>query len=196
MLDTTRAAKARGVSLDLPYETSRKVPRAHVYSEEVSMRRRNELTRSILKALQTPNRPVQGNPSTLGDTKIARNAVFKSVTYVLTSSEHLVAEYDRLDKLIESLRDAEPEGIAEKWTENVDKTARLLRLGAGTAIRNVKKVLGADIANGEVEEADENAERMEGLEKMELDYDFHKSLQYAERGVKKMVKGLPQEEDG
>jgi hypothetical protein len=160
------------------------------------MRRRNELTRSILDALQTPNSSAQENLSTLGGTKIARNAIFKSVAYVITSSEDLVAEYERLDKLIEGLRDAEPEGVAEKWTENVDKTARLLRLGAGTAIRNVKKVLGADIANDEAEEADENTERMEGLENMELNYDFHKSLKYAEKGVKKMVKGLPQEEDG
>lgn len=158
------------------------------------MRRQNELTKLILDALQTPNRPVQGIVPTLGDTKIARNAVFKSVANVLMASEHLVGEYDRLDKMIMGMRDAEPEGIAEAWTEDIEKTARLLRVGAETAIRNVKKVLGADVGDEETEAEDESA-RLQGLEKMVLNYELQKSLQYAERGVKKMVKCLPQDEE-
>ncbi|KAF2628684.1 hypothetical protein BU25DRAFT_390469 [Macroventuria anomochaeta] len=163
-------------------------------AEEASVRRRNELTKAILDALQTPNRPVQGAPPTLGDTKIARNAVFKSVAHVLTASEHLVGGYDRLDKMIVSMRDAEPEGVAEAWTEDIEKTARLLKIGAETAITNVKKVLGADVEIDGMGETREEGERMDAVEKMELNYELQKSLQYAERGVRKMVKSLPQDE--
>ena len=74
------------------------------------------------------------------------------------------------------------------------QTARLLRVGAETAIRNVKKVLGADVGDEETEAEDESA-RLQGLEKMVLNYELQKSLQYAERGVKKMVKCLPQDEE-
>ncbi|KAF1363203.1 hypothetical protein EJ07DRAFT_173911 [Lizonia empirigonia] len=160
-------------------------------AEEASLRRRNELSKSILDALQTPNRPVQGSSPTLGDTKIARNAIFKSFANILTASQHLIGEYDGLDKKITGMRDAEPEGRVEAWAEDVDKTARLLKIGAETAIRNVKKVLGAEV---EAEEAVESNEGLAAVGNMELNYELQKSLQYAERGVKKMVKGLPQDE--
>lgn len=168
---------------------------AHIYSEQATINRRNELTAAILQAIRTPNRPVQGTPSTFGETKIARNAVYKSVASVLTASEHLIREYDRLDQIIVAMCNAEPEGIAEAWTEEVDRTARLLKIGAETAIKNVKQVLGADVGVCNAENIDgeslTNGETMEALEKMELNYDLHKSLQLAERGVKKMVKSLP-----
>ena len=111
------------------------------------------------------------------------------------ASEHLVGEYDRLDKMVVSMRDAEPEGITEAWTEDVERTARLLKIGAETAIRNVKKVLGADVGSEEEGEAEDEGERLQGPEKMVLSYELQKSLQYAERGVKKMVKCLPQDEE-
>mgnify|MGYP004499524975 CR=1 FL=1 len=159
------------------------------------MRRRNEFTKAILDALQTPNRPVHGTPPTLGDTKIVRNAVFRSVAHILTASENLVSEYNRLDKTIVGMRDTEPEGIAEAWAGDVETTARLLKTGAETAIRNVKKVLGADVEVGDMEQTRKESERMHAVEKMELNYELQKSLQYAERGVKKMVKSLPQDEE-
>jgi hypothetical protein len=163
------------------------------------MRRRNEITEAILKALQTPNRPVQGTPPTLGETKIARNAVFKSVASILTASEQLVGEYDRLDKMIVGIRDAELEGIAESWAWEVDDTARLLKIGAESAIKSVKKVLGADVEVDDLEGSiliEEHGRKLDALEKMELNYELHKSLYFAERGVKKMVKSLLEPEEG
>lgn len=138
---------------------------------------------------------MQGTPPTLGETTIARNAVFKSIASVLTASQHLVGEYDRLDKMIVGIRDAEPEGVAETWTEEVDETARLLKIGAETAIKNVKKVLGADVEVDNTEAIGEDGETMEALETLELNYELQKSLQLAERGVKKMVKSLPENEE-
>lgn len=159
------------------------------------MRRRNELTKSILEALQTPNRPISGTTPTIGNTKIARNAVFKSAANVLTVSGHLIDEYDRLENLIAGMRDAEPEGIAEAWAEDVEGTARLLRIGAESGIRNVKKVLGADVEDADTGGTKEEGKRMDGVDNMELNFELRKNLQYAEKGVKKMVRGLPSDED-
>lgn len=158
------------------------------------MRRRNEFTKAVLAGLQTPNRPTQGAPSTLDDTNIARNAIFRSATHVLTASEHLVGEYNRLDTVIANLRDEEPEGTAEAWAKDVEKTARLLRIGAETAVKHVKKVLGGDVEVSDVKNDSEEIEEMNAVETMELNYELKKSLCYAERGVKKMVKSLPQGE--
>ncbi|KAH6633366.1 hypothetical protein C7974DRAFT_452622 [Boeremia exigua] len=160
-------------------------------AEITSIRRRNELTKAILDALQTPNRNVHGAPPTLGNTKIARNAVFKTVARILRASEYLVSEYDKLDKVITGMHDSEHEGIAEAWVGDVAKTERLLRFGAETAVRNVKRVLGADVDADDVEHEDET---MEVVGKLELSYELKRSLQFAERGVKKMVKSLPRDE--
>lgn len=184
----------------VPCHSLTQILRAYSCSEKASMRRRNELTKAILDALQTPNRPLQGTTPTLRDTSIARNAVFKSVAHVLTASEHLIGEYDRLEKAIASTRDAEPEGVAETWVEEVEKTARLLRIGAEAAIRNVKKVLGAEVSVDGTEVSVDGTEdrglveQMFGAEKTELNYELKRSLQCAERGVKKMVQGLPEGE--
>lgn len=167
------------------------------YSEQASMRRRNQLTRVILEALQTPNRAVQGAPSTFGESKIARNVVFKSGATVLKLSKELVDEYIRLDKTIVDMRDAEPEGVADSWAEEVNETARLLKIGAETAIRNIKKVLGAHVKEDDIEGSTlvEDGEATETLENMELNYELHKGLLFAERGVRKMVRSLPKQEE-
>ncbi|KAJ4359080.1 hypothetical protein N0V95_002474 [Ascochyta clinopodiicola] len=164
-------------------------------AEEISTRRLSELTNVILNALQTPNRPVQGVTPTLGDTKIARNAVFKSVADVLTASEQLIEEYARLNEVTTGIREAEPEGVAEAWAEDVEKTERLLKVGAETAIRNLKKVLGADVEIDGADMRTEAGKGMDRVEKMELKYELQRSLHYAEKGVKKMVKYLPHDED-
>jgi hypothetical protein len=169
----------------------------HFHSEQASMRRRNELTEAILKALQTPNRPVQGPPHTFGESKIARNAVFASGFTVLRASKDLMNEYVRLDMIILGMRDAEPECVAEQWTEEVERSATLLKIGADAALRNVKKVLGAEFEEGDVYESTlvEDGETMEALEQMELNYELQKGLSFVERGVKEMVKGLPEPEE-
>lgn len=140
---------------------------------------------------------MQGPPHTFSESKIARNAVFASGATVIRVSKALVDEYVRLDKMIVDMREDVPEGVADGWTEEVETTARLLKIGADTAIRNVKKVLGADVEEGDIDGPTlvEDGEVMEALEQMDLSYELHKSLQFVERGVKKMVKGLPEPEE-
>lgn len=158
------------------------------------MRHRNELTKAILEALQTPNRTLSGTPATIGNTKIARNTVFKSAAQVLTASGNLVGEYVRLDKHIADMRDTQSEGVAEAWADDVENTARLLNIGAATAIRTVRKMLGADTNDEGMEDRGDESVTMEALDRMELNYELQKSLHYAERGVKNMVKSLPYDE--
>lgn len=158
------------------------------------MRRRNELTNAFLDALQTPNLPMPSASPTFGNTKIARNATFKSIADILRESERLIDEYGRLERLIASVHNAEPKGVAEAWAKGVEKTSRLLIRGAAAATRNVKRVLGAEIDDDVMETTGEEAEEIAATENMELKYELRNSLQFAERGVRNMVKSLPTSE--
>jgi hypothetical protein len=160
-------------------------------SEEAETRRRNEIAATILNALKTPNRPIQGDVSTFTGTRIADNAAYVPVANVLTASEALLDEYERLDKMIVDMRDEEAEPVVETWQQELQEAEQKLQMGARVALRNVKKVLGADAGHKHSDEEMHN----EGEEKQELNYELQKSLRYAERGVKRMVKGLPDDED-
>jgi hypothetical protein len=103
-----------------------------------------------------------------------------------------------LNKLITDMQDAQPKGVAEGWADDVEKTARLLKIGAGTAIKNVKKVLGADVGDDGAEgagEEREEGEKLGAVDDMELNYGLRESLQFAERGVRNMVKNVPYDEE-
>ncbi|KAI4951685.1 hypothetical protein J4E86_007101 [Alternaria arbusti] len=159
-------------------------------AEKEEERRREELTSTLFEALQTPNRPAKGEPETFAGTQIAGNAVYTSVTSVLRASEVLVNEYQRLDGMIAKLREEQPDTIADTWKQDIEDTDKQLKKGARVALRNVKKVLGADVEDSVMTDEDGDVD-MEGGEKVELNYGLQKSLRYAERGVKRMVKGLP-----
>ncbi|KAI4645931.1 hypothetical protein J4E93_005510 [Alternaria ventricosa] len=159
-------------------------------AEKEEERRREELTSTIFEALQTPNRPAKGKPETFAGTQIAGNAVYTSVTSVLRASEALVNEYQRLDGMIAKLREEQPDTIADTWKQDIEDTDKQLKKGARVALRNVKKVLGADVEDSVTTDEDGDVD-MERGEKVELNYELQKSLRYAERGVKRMVKGLP-----
>ncbi|KAI4624599.1 hypothetical protein J4E83_004275 [Alternaria metachromatica] len=159
-------------------------------AEKEQERRREELTSTVFEALQTPNRPAKGEPETFAGTQIAGNAVYTSVSSVLRASEALVNEYQRLDGMIAKLREEQPDTIADTWKQDIEDTDKQLKKGARVALRNVKKVLGADVEDSVMTDEDGDVD-MEGDEKVELNYELQKSLRYAERGVKRMVKGLP-----
>ncbi|KAF1845427.1 uncharacterized protein K460DRAFT_395090 [Cucurbitaria berberidis CBS 394.84] len=169
-------------------------------AEEEEARRRYEIAATIMEALETPNQAIQGQTPTLGGTKIASNTAYASVSDVLKASEGLIVEYQRLDNIIKGLRDERTESVADTWKQNLDETEKQLKMGARVALRNVKKVLGADTEGEELAPVDEDGdEKMEGVvgeaeTETELNYELHRSLRYAERGVKRMVKGLPNDE--
>jgi hypothetical protein len=159
-------------------------------SEEAETRRRNEIASALFNALKTPNGTVQGDVHTFIGTNIAENAAYIPVANALAASEALLNEYERLDKIIVDMRDEQAEPVAETWQQELQEAEQLLQKGARVALRNVKKVLGAEEVGGE--QGDE--EMHEEEETQELNYELQKSLRYAERGVKRMVKGLPDDE--
>ncbi|KAL5118531.1 eukaryotic ribosomal protein [Pleosporales sp. CAS-2024a] len=154
-------------------------------AKEVRARRRDELTSTILDALKTPNRDTQGEPFVFPGTQIADNAACIPVMDALSSSEALLEEYKRVDKMIADMAGAQRAPVAETWQRDATMVEEKLQLGARVALRRVRRVLGAD---GGSEDDKEDAEE---VVEEEEDYGLQKSLRYAERGVKRMVKGLP-----
>lgn len=146
-----------------------------------------------MSALKTPNRAIKGETPTYPGTKIAEHAVYSPVTTFLNASDALVAEYQRLDNMVKDMQDDTVAPIAETMNDELQEATRQLNLGARVALRNVKKVLGmprdADLDEG----GDEDTQDVEG--ERVLSYEWQKSLQYVERGVKRMVKGLPDDEE-
>ncbi|CBX94356.1 hypothetical protein LEMA_P121200.1 [Plenodomus lingam JN3] len=157
--------------------------------------RRHEMVDSILKALGPPSEPNHRKTTTIAGTKIADHATYTSTTDVLAQSKGLVKEYEGLDGMISDMRSQQGDSVADTWKRKIRESEEQLRKGARVAARNVKKVLGADMSIDE-------AYKMEVDRKVEiqqdkgdnLSYELQRSLRYAERGVKRMAKGLPFEE--
>jgi hypothetical protein len=96
--------------------------------------------------------------------------------------------------MIEDMAGDNTNQVTETWAQDVAETEKQLRLGHKVALRNVRKVLGANnCVDGTGAPEDQE---VDGREMMagELNYELLKTLRYAERGVKRMVKGLPKEE--
>jgi uncharacterized protein YdcH (DUF465 family) len=112
---------------------------------------------------------------------------------VLSSSEALLEEYERLDKMITDMRDGQEELVAETWHQDLQEAGQKLQMGARVALRHVKKVLGAEVeTDGGIATGDGDDEMHDIERGQELNYELEKNLRYAERGVKRMVKGLPE----
>lgn len=144
-----------------------------------------------MTALETPNRPVQGDTPTYPGTKIAEHAVYKPVSTFLDASDALIAEFQRVDNMSREMQADAVTPVAEDFNAEIQEAERQLKLGARVALRNVVKVLGLP----RDADADGDEEMLDVEDQQELSYDWQKSLQYAERGVKRMVKGLPDDDE-
>lgn len=122
--------------------------------------------------------------------------MYALISDVVDASHGVIKEYQRLDNLITNLRNENAKPVAETWKQDIAEVEERLKLGARVAIRNVKKVLGAAIEDTGDGEGDlgEELDGGIGLQDRELDYGLQSSLKYAERGVKRMVKGILIEE--
>ncbi|KAF1911184.1 hypothetical protein BDU57DRAFT_507933 [Ampelomyces quisqualis] len=159
-------------------------------AQEAETRRRSELASTIREALTTPNRNIEGEAPTFYGTIIAEHLSYVPVANVLASSSALLQEYERLDKVSTDMRDEQAGPVTETWHQELQEAERQLQMGARVALRNVQKVLGVNVES--IERIDTGGE---GDGQDELNYELHKSLRYAERGVRRMVKGLPDDED-
>ncbi|KAH7383252.1 hypothetical protein BKA66DRAFT_529825 [Pyrenochaeta sp. MPI-SDFR-AT-0127] len=167
------------------------------HAKEMQTRHSNDIASMICEALKSSNRPLQSECPTYSGTKIASNAIHASITNVLTASKGLVNEYERLDKMITDLQNEHTLSMASTWKRDIYQVEEQLKLGARVALTNVKKVLGADVKGDREKTASEHnsGDMMEvpGMGEDELNYELQKSLRYAERGVKRMTKGLPED---
>lgn len=140
---------------------------------------------------------MQAEAPTYAGTKIAGNEMYASTISILIASQGLIKEYERLNDMIMALQNEHSQPIADTWKHNITETEAQLKMGARVALRNVKKVLGADVRSEdegrEMEDGhgDEDMMEVAGNEEGKLNYELQKSLRYAERGIKRMVKGLP-----
>ncbi|EUC32728.1 hypothetical protein COCCADRAFT_37405 [Bipolaris zeicola 26-R-13] len=146
------------------------------YSEMEQKRHDDELTSTILESLRTPNRRTQHDTPTFAGTNIASNAVYACITDVLSAFQK--------DKM---------HPIVDTWKRDIEETENQLKLGARVALKNVREVLGAKVAGGDAKGlADEDGDMdMNVGGKAQLTCELLESLRYAERGVKRMTKGLP-----
>ena len=111
----------------------------------------------------------------------------------MTASERLIEQYTQLDKTVAEMRGEQAVPLAETIHGDLQKANRTLQMGARVALRKVKKVLGVETGDGD----DDEDEDMDGdtlVEETELEYELQRSLRYAERGIRRMVKGLRDEE--
>ncbi|OAL52276.1 hypothetical protein IQ07DRAFT_585485 [Pyrenochaeta sp. DS3sAY3a] len=164
--------------------------------ESEATQRRKQLSSTIQRALSTTNLPQSNQKLVYEHTKIAGNAVYALISDVVDASHGVINEYQRLENLITDLRNENAKPVAETWKQDIAEVEERLKLGARVAVRNVKKVLGAAIEDTGGDEGDqgEDLDGGIGLQDRELDYGLQTSLKYAERGVKRMVKGIPVDE--
>ena len=140
----------------------------------------------IAEALTKPSRATKREPTAFSRTRIVKNAIYSSAVKVDTACRSMLSDYHNFEATIEELAGDKKNTVMEKWMQDVASTERLLNLGHKTALRNVKKVLDA---KGDADET-ENSDKGIGVQK-ELNMELRNGLGYAERGAKRMVKGLP-----
>ncbi|KAF2739679.1 hypothetical protein EJ04DRAFT_559597 [Polyplosphaeria fusca] len=157
--------------------------------------RRNDIRATIFSAIASEQKEEDPKSAmtTLPGTLIARSVHFPPACAIQDASNELLAQYKRVNNLAETTSPHSHHRIIERWQQGVKDTERLFGVGQRTAVRRVSKVLGIDDAMTRNEEPEEGIEMLEDLYKLMPNSELQKSLQYAERGVKRMVKGLPKE---
>ena len=158
----------------------------NVYRERLDVDRRNNIASTITEALQSPANAsiAEDAPAQYANTSIAMDPHWQPANELLEACGKLVTDYEKFESVLKATAHrARDENVVDAWQKDVDDTDRLLRLGHKIALRKVNTMLG--------EAVEEDEEKEPGVE---LDHGFVEALQYAERGVKRMVKGVPEDE--
>ncbi|KAK7182726.1 hypothetical protein PSPO01_11307 [Paraphaeosphaeria sporulosa] len=162
-------------------------------AERRDVHRQSEMSAVIAKALTKPNKTTSREPMTFETTRIACNSIYHSALRVDAARRSMLFEYAGLEATIAKMGGDHMNTVTEKWVQDIGREDRLLRLGHKTAVKRVKKVLGAKAQGQEtlVEET-EGEEKGIGVQD-ELNMELLQGLKYAERGIKRMVKGVPKD---
>jgi hypothetical protein len=184
------------------------------HREKERNRRRNESVNLISRALSEPSTATSTSNTTAGNrdfpaytnTAIALNPLYNSSLDILNASKDLVADYNEIERIItHAVEEGAELDEAEDWRRELQEAERLIGLGKKKALRDVKRVLGAEVEDGDM--MDVYSEGADGIRNdtddhdnkifsYEVNYELQKALRYAERGVKRMTKCLPRDDIG
>lgn len=154
------------------------------------------MSAALLSALQFQARSTRDGQDIYPGTRISVNTSTDVLDEVLAASGYLLAEYARLNNVIAELHDGQTTFDAGAWDKEVSVMEDKLKLGARVALKRVDRALGAV---GKHEGGDDKIpdDDMEGvdIEQHKEDLKFFKSLHYAQRGVRRMIKAVPGNEE-
>ena len=127
---------------------------------------------------------------------------FEYASRAIELSRGLVSEYETISTKVRPVLPEQDRSIIVDWQNHFDNTVRLLGIGHKLALRDVGKVLdlneGNENENEKVENTEDEDESGVGSAfpwvKASRSVGLMSTLQYAERGVKRMAKGLPLDE--
>jgi hypothetical protein len=125
---------------------------------------------------------------------------FEYASRAIELSRGLVSEYETISTKVRPVLPEQDRSIIVDWQNHFDNTVRLLGIGHKLALRDVGKVLNLNEGNEneKVENTEDEDESGVGSAfpwvKASRSVGLMLTLQYAERGVKRMAKGLPLDE--
>ncbi|KAF2001842.1 hypothetical protein P154DRAFT_574520 [Amniculicola lignicola CBS 123094] len=166
-------------------------------AEKERERRQNEIASIISSALlPRADAPQKGPKDSFMGTLIAQNPQLPPAAEALKTCGALVVRFAETENMIAGLQlKGGDKSSMQEWKNDLDETEGKLTLGYRVAMRKTMKVLGAEEVDGQSgKNSKEDAEVEDAMKGVELNYDLQNGLRYMERGVKRMVKGLPVDE--
>lgn len=167
-----------------------------------------DVAAKIAKAFKKPPVDSRGKKSNGSHTRNSATAAtistlhpdFEYASRVIELSRSLVSEYETISTKVRPVLPEQDQSIIIDWQNHFDNTMRLLGIGHKLALRDVGKVL--DLNKGNENEKVENTEDDDesGVAnvfpwvKASRSVGLMSTIKYAERGVKRMAKGLPLDE--
>ncbi|KAH7135385.1 hypothetical protein B0J11DRAFT_518227 [Dendryphion nanum] len=144
--------------------------------------------------------PSDDDSETYPSTFIAKNDHYTEALDVIRHSKRLLDRYDRMDKLVLEASDEKQGATGELWDKEVNDMKARLDKRRSTVLRNIQQCLGVNVVHMDHEE-DEYMD-VEGMVNEgsrntapPARNQLKDALRYAERGVKRMTKPLPRDED-
>ncbi|CAI6315364.1 unnamed protein product [Periconia digitata] len=157
--------------------------------DQEDKRRRDDMVSMLGKALNTSDRPSLHATTTSRSPKFFTNPLFTSASKLSDSCENLLSQYEFLETTVKQMTNEQTKSVTAVWVKEVEDMERLLGLGHKKAVRDIKRALGI-----ESEAIKDGASNISEFQRnVEHDFALQKSLRYAERGVRRMVKSLPRD---
>ncbi|OCL04739.1 hypothetical protein AOQ84DRAFT_415553, partial [Glonium stellatum] len=168
----------------------------------------HDISVRIAKAFRKLPADSKGKKSTGIHTKYSTAAAvpishpnFDQASRVVELSRDLLSEYETISTNVRRANPEQDQSITIDWENHFDDTIRLLSTGHRLALRDIGKVLDSSKRNtneqgGNAEDEDENEEVSSAFQwsRTNRSSGLTSTLQYAERGVRRIAKGLPRSE--